>query len=59
MDSSEKVHDMIEVVPTTETDASQAAGKQGDNEGGSSVTEEQWQAIKSTLEFLLGYREEE
>ena len=59
MASSEEVEDKIEVVPTTEIDAVQVEEKQGEQEESSNVTEGQWQAIKSTLEFLLGYREEE
>lgn len=63
MDAVEESEDKIEVVPSAEVDVTQAEEedqeakiKQGED---SLVTEEQWQAIKFILEYLLAYREEE
>ena len=53
METIEDNDDKIEVLQSTETDAAPA------NAASSSVTEEQWRAIKAILELLLGYRESE
>ena len=53
MEASEDNDDKIEVLQSTETDTTPATLQS------STITEEQWRAIKAILEFLLGYREPE
>ena len=59
MDGSDEAEEKIEVVPSTENDAAQdEGGEEGEGES-SSVTEEQWTAMKGTLDYLYAYRDEE
>lgn len=55
----EETEDRIEVVPSTASDYARVAQGGQDREEGSSVSEEQWRAIRSLLEYLLNYRMEE
>ena len=59
MDASEEPEDKIEVVQSTEDNSKPEDGEPVEGQESSSITEEQWEAIKGMLEYLLGYREEE
>jgi hypothetical protein len=50
----DETEDKIELLPSTENENSR-----GEEAEGSSITEDQWMAIKSVIQYLLDYRSEE
>ena len=60
MEGLDEGDDKIEVLPSTENDAAQDGETQSPVEAeDSTITDEQWDAIKAVIQFLLDYREDE
>lgn len=60
MESLDDGEDKIEVLPSTENDAAQDGDAQTPMEAeDSNILEEQWDAIRSVIHFLLEFREDE
>jgi hypothetical protein len=54
MEATEENEETMEVLPSTETENDTATASKS-----STVTDEQWRAMKSMLEEIYAYREEE